>query len=78
VPRTQGCPDTDSFDAVFGSEGVQILRTPVLLGGGHHLLGDRLKQRSEEPLLMGRRIQVDRVVSAQEGVEVQIVAVGRG
>ena len=29
VPRTQGCPDTDSFDAVFGSEGVQILRTPV-------------------------------------------------
>ena len=28
VPRTQGCPDTDSFDAVFGSEGVHILRTP--------------------------------------------------
>ena len=29
MPRTQGCPDTDSFDAVFGSEGVQILRTQV-------------------------------------------------
>ena len=29
VPRTQGCPDTDSFDAVFSSEGVQILSTPV-------------------------------------------------
>ena len=29
MPRTQGCPDTDSFDAVFGSDGVHILRTPV-------------------------------------------------
>ena len=50
----------------------------LLLGGGHHLLGDRLEQRSEQPLLVGGGVQVDRVVPAQEAVEVQVVAVGRG
>jgi hypothetical protein len=40
------------------------------LGGGHDLLGDRLEERSEEPLLMGRGIQVDGVVTLEEAVEV--------
>src|SRR4030095_14916791 len=49
-----------------------------LLGGGHHLLGDRLEQGSEQALLVGGGVQVDRVVPGQELVEVQVVAVGGG
>jgi hypothetical protein len=48
------------------------------LGGRHHLLGDRLEQGAEQPLLVGGRVQVDRVVPRQEVVQVQVVAVGGG
>jgi hypothetical protein len=47
------------------------------LGGGHHLLGDRLEQGSEEPLLVGGGVQVDRVIPGQEVLQVQVVTVGR-
>src|SRR4029450_10919076 len=50
----------------------------LLLGGGHHLLGNCLEQGSEEPLLVGRGVQVDGVVPTQEVVQIQVVAVGGG
>jgi hypothetical protein len=40
----------------------------LFLGGGDHLLGDCLEQRSEQPLLVSRGVQVDGVVPGQEVV----------
>ena len=64
-------PQPGAEHAVGGERG-------PLLGGRHHLLGDRLEQGSEQPLLVGGGVQVDRVVPAQEAVQVQVVAVGGG
>jgi hypothetical protein len=41
-------------------------------------LGDRLEQRSKQSLLVGRGVQIDGVVPAEEVVKVQVVAVGGG
>jgi hypothetical protein len=46
------------------------------LGGGDDLLGDGLRQRTQQPLLMGWGVQVDGVLARQEVVHIQVVALG--